>query len=315
MWISTRSSFTFCSSASSRSQAPSRAFDFACRAFGDDGEPSSSRASARRRADSSLLVREPEHTSARASRSSCPRRGSRARGRNRGSSRRRCRGSSGRESRRRRCRRSRRGTARARRRTPRPGDLSARRGAADPARRGTSRQSATRRRSPPERVVTSRSPSGSRSASIARSSRASRLPGAVTVDLLLHFPCSARRASKSASGSAKAAEIEVEAIEQVAQRLDAVLDVAADVLGGIEVGLLRGRRRSLRPQARRCRSRSASTPAMITSSVDFPAPFGPSTPIFAREERERDVVEHLALGRRTWRPDHREDVVGHDGRG
>ena len=52
MWISTLSSFTFCSSASSFSYAPSRAFALACRARGLARTHSSSRASVRRRADS-----------------------------------------------------------------------------------------------------------------------------------------------------------------------------------------------------------------------------------------------------------------------
>ena len=51
MWISTRSSLTFSSSASSFSYAPRRAFDFACRAFGARRTHSSSRCSVRWRAD------------------------------------------------------------------------------------------------------------------------------------------------------------------------------------------------------------------------------------------------------------------------
>ena len=51
----------------------------------------------------------------------------------------------------------------------------------------SSRASATRRRSPPESVVTSRSPSGSRSASIARSSVASRLQASARSIWLLHL--------------------------------------------------------------------------------------------------------------------------------
>jgi hypothetical protein len=33
----------------------------------------------------------------------------------------------------------------------------------------------------------------------------------------------------------------------------------------------------------------SSRPAMIRSSVDFPAPFGPSTPIFAPGRNEREM--------------------------
>ena len=60
MWISTRSSLTASSSASSRSYAPRRAFDFACRAFGASRTHSSSRCSVRWRAELCFSsVREP----------------------------------------------------------------------------------------------------------------------------------------------------------------------------------------------------------------------------------------------------------------
>ena len=97
MWISTRSSLTFCSSASSRSYAPRRAFDFAWRAFGLSAHPlelAGERAAARRLL--LLLDGEPRLLLLEPGRSSCPRTGCPCRGRARGSSRRRCRGSSGR---------------------------------------------------------------------------------------------------------------------------------------------------------------------------------------------------------------------------
>ena len=52
---------------------------------------------------------------------------------------------------------------------------------------------------------------------------------------------------------------------------------------------------------------------MIRSSVDLPAPFGPSTPIFAPgQERERDVREHLPVRAvELVGPVHRVDVVAH----
>ena len=58
-------------------------------------------------------------------------------------------------------------------------------------------------------------------------------------------------------------------------------------------------------------AKSFSTPAMIFSSVDLPAPFKPRTPIFAPgQEREVDALQDLAL-RRDDLPqvDHRVDVL------
>ena len=175
-----------------------------------------------------------------------------------------------------------RGSARARRPTRHRGGSSARRAGAGRARRAAARASATRRRSPPESVVTSRSPSGSRSASIARSSVASRLQASARSICSCTFACSASSVSKSASGSANLAEIGVEAVEQVAQLADAVLDVLAHGSGS-------GRARAPARACRRSRPGASSatpldgssSPAMIRSSVDLPAPFGPSTPILA----------------------------------
>ena len=102
----------------------------------------------------------------------------------------------------------------------------------------SSRQSATRRRSPPESVVTSRSPSGSRSASIARSSVASSCQASWRSICSCTAACSASSASKSASGSAKAAETALKRSSRSRSGAHAVLDVAANVLGGVELRLL-----------------------------------------------------------------------------
>ena len=138
----------------------------------------------------------------------------------------------------------------------------------------------------------------------------------MTVDLLLHLPLLGEESVEIGVGLGEGGGDRVEAIEQVAQRPDAVLDVAADVLGGIEVGLLRSQPTVAPAANRRCRSR------LLDAGHDpqqrrLPGAVRPEhADLRAREERERDVVEHLALGPvELGGPDHREDVVGHDGRG
>ena len=89
----------------------------------------------------------------------------------------------------------------------------------------------------------------------------------------------------------------VEAVEQVALLADAVLDVAADVLVAVEVGLLGEQAYCGSGVSSALPLDVSSSPAMIRRSVDFPAPFGPRTPIFAPgRNAQRDVVEHLAPG-------------------
>ena len=316
MWISTRSSLTvlLLGEQASRTRR-ARAFDFAWRAFGEARTHSSSRASARRRADSCF--------------SSVARRACFC------SSQRRVvalerdalaavelenppgdvveevpvvrDGDDG-------ARRTRRGSARARRPTRRRDGSSARRAAGDPAPDSSSRQSATRRRSPPESV----SRPGRRRGRGARPSRgrasASSDHASARSICSCTFACSAISASKSASGSANAAEIGVEAVEKVTQRPDAVLDVPADGLCADRAPApARAARRWRRPRAAPGRTRAPRVPAMIRSSVDLPAPFGPSTPIFAPGRNASVMsVENLALRAVELRgPDHREDVVAH----
>ena len=154
----------------------------------------------------------------------------------------------------------------------------------------SSRQSATRRRSPPESVVTSRSPSGSRSASIARSSVAS------SVQASRRSICSCTVAllgEQRVEVGVRLGELRrdrVEAVEQVAQLAHAVLDVAAHVLApGRARAPARAGRRSRRARARATPLDGSSRPAMIRSSVDLPAPFGPSTPIFAPGRNDSEM--------------------------
>jgi hypothetical protein len=60
-----------------------------------------------------------------------------------------------------------------------------------------------------------------------------------------------------------------------------LLDVPAHVLRGIERGLLLQKADTQFGCGRASPSISVSTPAMIRRRVDLPAPFRPSTPIFA----------------------------------
>ena len=120
-------------------------------------------------------------------------------------------------------------------------------------------------------------------------------PGVVALDLVLHLACSASSASKSASGSAKAAEIALKRSSRSRSCAHAVLDVAAHVLGRIELGLLlqeadgRARRSSATPDD------GSSSPAMIRSSVDLPAPFGPAR----RSSRRARTTARCSTS--TWR--------------
>ena len=117
--------------------------------------------------------------------------------------------------------------------------------------------------------------------------------------------CSASSASKSASGSANAAEIALKRSSRSRSVADAVLDVAAHVLGRVELGLLLRGSPTVAPGASSATPLDGSSrPAMIRSSVDLPAPFGPSTPIFApgQERRARCSRAPGGRGRRTCRP-------------
>ena len=125
----------------------------------------------------------------------------------------------------------------------------------------------------------------------------SRLQASCAVDLLLHLRLLVEQRVDVGVGLGEGGRDRVEAVEQVAQLADAVLDVAAHVLRRVELRLLRevpdgrpGRSSAMPPDG-------SSRPAMMRSSVDLPAPFGPSTPIFAPGRNESVMlVEHLAIG-------------------
>ena len=69
--------------------------------------------------------------------------------------------------------------------------------------------------------------------------RGVEVPGVGAVDLLLHLCLLGQQRVVVGVGLGEPVRDLVEAVEQVAERTDAVLDVPADVLARVEVGLLR----------------------------------------------------------------------------
>ena len=130
-------------------------------------------------------------------------------------------------------------------------------------------------------VVTSRSPSGTRSASIARSSVGVERPRVAPVDLLLHLGLLGEERVVVGVWLGELRRDRVEAVEQVAQGRTPSSTLPRTSLAGSRSGSC-GRKPTVAPAASSALPLDvSSTPAMIRSSVDFPAPFGPSTPIFA----------------------------------
>ena len=118
----------------------------------------------------------------------------------------------------------------------------------------------------------------------------------MAVDLLLHLRLLGEQRVEVGVGLGEGGRDGVEAVEQVAQLADAVLDVAAHVLGRVELRLLLRGSRPSRPGASSAMpDEGSSSPAMIRSSVDLPAPFGPSTPIFAPGRNDSEMFAS------TWR--------------
>ena len=143
--------------------------------------------------------------------------------------------------------------------------------------------------------------------------RGVELPGVVAVDLLLHRRLLGEQRVEVGVGLGEGGGDRVEAVEQVAQRADAVLDVAAHVLGGVELRLLLEQADGRAGRELGAPLDGSSRPAMMRSSVDLPAPFGPSTPIFAPGRKLSEMfAEHLAVRAvELVDPVHREDVVAH----
>ena len=158
------------------------------------------------------------------------------------------------------------------------------------------RHSATRRFSPPDRLAILASHGGRRSASAATSSWFSG--------------CARRRRPGSPPGAPVPGQrVEVGAFLGVGgvhrlQRGLGLQHFAHAFLDRLAHGLVRVQFRFLRQVTdlmpgcgRASPSKSVSTPAMIFSTVDLPAPFRPSRPIFAPGKKDRKCPDDLPLGR------------------
>ena len=102
----------------------------------------------------------------------------------------------------------------------------------------SSRVSATRRFSPPDRLSTAASPGGQRSASIAISSWLSSVQPSTASIFSCSSPISAISASKSSPGRPFAREMALNRSIMSAIGADAVHDILLDRLGGVELRLL-----------------------------------------------------------------------------
>ena len=179
-----------------------------------------------------------------------------------------------------------------------------------------SRQSATRLTSPPESVVTSASPGGQRSASMAISTVRSRSqPFAASIASCTRACSSSTFSISSGSrGSPSLALISSKRVRSPAHLGHAVLHVAAHVLGRVEVRLLRqvagahavgglGLAQEVLVHPRHDLEQGALARAVGAEHADL----GPGV------ERQPDALEDLALGRDDLSQVlHREnELVGH----
>ena len=147
--------------------------------------------------------------------------------------------------------------------------------------------SATRRRSPPESLVTGSSPGGVRSASIACSSCESRSqPSAASISSC-RVPISASRASKSASGSAISAEISLKRSSFALIATPSWMFSSTVLVSSSSGSCMR--MPTVKPGVSLASPLDGvSRPAMIFRIVDLPAPFGPTMPILA--PGRKDIV-------------------------
>ena len=160
------------------------------------------------------------------------------------------------------------------------------------------RHSATRRFSPPDRLVTRRSSGGQRSASIAISTLRSRLQASAAAILSSSSACSLADLVVVGVGVGPHRHDLVVPIDDRLHLGDAVHHVALDVLGGIELGLLRqvadrepGRETGLAREAV-VESGHDLQQARLAGAVG-----ADHADLGARVERQRDVLEHRPVGR------------------
>jgi hypothetical protein len=147
----------------------------------------------------------------------------------------------------------------------------------------SSRVSATRRRSPPESVSTFASPGGQRSASIATSSVRSSSQAPTASIWSWSFACSSISLfiASSSSGSANFALMSSKRWSSARTSATPCCTLPSTSSDGSSWGSC-GRKPTRTPGVGRASpTKSWSTPAMMRSSELLPAPFAPSTPIFA----------------------------------
>ena len=155
----------------------------------------------------------------------------------------------------------------------------------------SSRHSATRLRSPPESVATSASHGGSRSASAATSSLRSTSQPLTASIFACSSPCSASSVfiSSSSIGSAKRSLIALYALMSAIVSPSPSSTLPRTSFSGSSCGSCGRKPMRIPGIGIASPSKSLSTPAMIRSSVDFPEPFSPSTPIFAPGKKFSEI--------------------------
>ena len=181
--------------------------------------------------------------------------------------------------------------------------------------RSSSRHRATRRRSPPERFADVGVAGRQAQRVHGDLERAVEVPG---VRWRRSGPAAspARRAARRSRRRGRPSPRRPRRSGRGARLVSAtpVLDVAQHVLGRVELRLLREVTRRVNPAPSRAspRVRRRRSPAMISSSVDLPAPFAPEhADLGARVHRDVDALEDLAVGRdELLQVPHRDDELG-----
>ena len=128
---------------------------------------------------------------------------------------------------------------------------------------------------------------GSLSASMAISKVRSRSHAPAASILSCSSACSAKRRSKSASGSAKAAHTSLNLSTRALVSAMPSETLPSTSLVGSSWGSW-DRKPTVKPGVRRASpEKPSSMPAMIRNTDDFPEPFAPMTPILAPGKKER----------------------------
>ena len=154
-----------------------------------------------------------------------------------------------------------------------------------------SRHNATRRRSPPESLLTSASHGGSRNASAATSSlRPTSQPFTASI-LPCSSPCSSSSLfiSSSSRGSAKRSLISLKRLMRSIVEATPSSTFPRTSLFGSRWGSWGSNPTRMLGMGIASPSKSLSTPAMMRSRLDLPEPFRPSTPILAPGKNESEI--------------------------